>query len=213
LAKLFLDTKSVFYDTTTFLYYVLYVEDTTSDDPTPRPIGFFSKEKLSWDSNNLACICIFPPWQKKGFGQILMGVSYELSKWDGRLGGPEKRKYPSYVPSVVCWTITHIFAALSELGRRAYLNFWSATIARHVAQLPTTELITVKSISEATFILPEDVIATVKDMDVVSRSASGHAIINKSAVATWMANNGVDMAGPVDETAFIDQPRISQNGD
>jgi len=91
-AKLFLDTKSVFFDTTTFLYYVLYAKDNTSADPTPRPVGFFSKEKLSWDSNNLACICVFPPWQKKGYGQILMGISYELSKWDGRLGGPEKRE-------------------------------------------------------------------------------------------------------------------------
>jgi hypothetical protein len=90
-AKLFLDTKSVFFDVTTFLYYVLYFRDPAAKSPEPRPVGFFSKEKLSWDSNNLACICVFPPWQKRGFGQVLMGVSYELSKWDGRLGGPEKR--------------------------------------------------------------------------------------------------------------------------
>jgi hypothetical protein len=90
-AKLFLDTKSVFFDVTTFLYYVLYFKDPAAKSSEPRPVGLFSKEKLSWDSNNLACICVFPPWQKRGFGQILMGVSYELSKWDGRLGGPEKR--------------------------------------------------------------------------------------------------------------------------
>jgi hypothetical protein len=130
-AKLFLDTKSVFYDVTTFLYYVL-----VSDDPTPtqpvsntgsfnttlsssqgssttakdaerraqrqsqlggsngQVVGFFSKEKLSWDNNNLACILVFPPWQRKGLGQILMGVSYELSKREQKLGGPEKRKFP-----------------------------------------------------------------------------------------------------------------------
>lgn len=99
-AKLFLDTKSVFYDVTTFLYYLL-----VSDNPSPSPsvaasktdppqrqvVGFFSKEKMSWDNNNLACILVFPPWQRKGLGQILMGVSYELSKKEGRLGGPEKR--------------------------------------------------------------------------------------------------------------------------
>jgi hypothetical protein len=90
-AKLFLDTKSVFFDVTTFQYYVLYYKDPVAKNPEPRAVGFFSKEKLSWDSNNLACICVFPPWQKRGFGQILMGVSYELSKLDGRLGGPEKR--------------------------------------------------------------------------------------------------------------------------
>jgi len=56
-------------------------------------VGFFSKEKLSWDNNNLACILVFPPWQKRGFGQVLMGVSYELGRREGRLGGPEKREH------------------------------------------------------------------------------------------------------------------------
>jgi histone acetyltransferase HTATIP len=101
-AKLFLDTKSVFYDVTTFLYYLL-----VAHDPKPsilntglggdivgqqgQVVGFFSKEKMSWDSNNLACILVFPPWQKQGLGQILMGASYEMSRREGRLGGPEKR--------------------------------------------------------------------------------------------------------------------------
>jgi hypothetical protein len=83
----------VFYDVTTFLYYLLVYTDPSSKPPTPQVVGFFSKEKLSWDSNNLACILVFPPWQKRGFGQIMMGASYELSKWDGRLGGPEKRAF------------------------------------------------------------------------------------------------------------------------
>lgn len=56
-------------------------------------IGFFSKEKMSWDNNNLACILVFPPWQRQGLGQMLMGVSYELSRREGRIGGPEKREY------------------------------------------------------------------------------------------------------------------------
>lgn len=58
-------------------------------------VGFFSKEKMSWDNNNVACILVFPPWQKRGLGQLLMGVSYELSRREGRLGGPEKREKPN----------------------------------------------------------------------------------------------------------------------
>ena len=92
-------------------------EDAKEDDPDAPPhprqiIGFFSKEKLSWDNNNLACILIFPPWQRKGLGRILMGVSYELSRREGRYGGPEK--------------------PLSELGRKGYLQFWQVTVAREV---------------------------------------------------------------------------------
>ena len=102
-AKLFLDTKSVFYDVTTFLYYLLVAHNPTPDIPNTQlnsdvpiaqnqVVGFFSKEKMSWDNNNLACILVFPPWQKQGLGQILMGASYEMSKREGRMGGPEKRK-------------------------------------------------------------------------------------------------------------------------
>jgi histone acetyltransferase HTATIP len=108
-AKLFLDTKSVFYDVTTFLYYVLVAHAPQPDIPhtansaperagkgegVGQVVGFFSKEKMSWDNNNLACILIFPPWQKQGLGQILMGASYELSRREERIGGPEKRMSP-----------------------------------------------------------------------------------------------------------------------
>jgi len=94
-AKLFLDTKSVFYDVTTFRYYLLVQTDPST--LARQVVGFFSKEKMSWDNNNVACILVFPPWQRKGFGQILMGVSYELSRREGRLGGPEKRMYKSFL--------------------------------------------------------------------------------------------------------------------
>ena len=56
---------------------------------------------MSWDNNNLACILVFPPWQKRGLGQVLMGVSYELSRREKRLGGPERRECArSAVPGV-----------------------------------------------------------------------------------------------------------------
>jgi histone acetyltransferase HTATIP len=116
-SKLFLDTKSVFYDATTFLYYLLVAHEPSPDIPNTtfssrsneqewdkggeervgsqgQVVGFFSKEKMSWDNNNLACILVFPPWQKQGLGQILMGASYEMSRREERLGGPEKRTSP-----------------------------------------------------------------------------------------------------------------------
>jgi histone acetyltransferase HTATIP len=114
-AKLFLDTKSVFYDVTTFLYYMLVAHDpepivphtdadTDGVGQQGQVVGFFSKEKMSWDSNNLACILVFPPWQKQGLGQILMGASYEMSRREERLGGPEKRMLPEEHPLTVSFT-------------------------------------------------------------------------------------------------------------
>ena len=91
------------YDLTSFNYYLLVYNSPNGPSSLPdgdestsqQVIGFFSKEKMSWDNNNLACILVFPPWQKRGLGKILMGVSYELSRREGRIGGPEKRKHLS----------------------------------------------------------------------------------------------------------------------
>ena len=77
-AKLFLETKSVFFDASTFLYYSLVLQSPTA--PSGQVVGFFSKEKMSWDNNNVACILVFPPWQRRSLGQILIAASYELGK-------------------------------------------------------------------------------------------------------------------------------------
>jgi histone acetyltransferase MYST1 len=190
-AKLFLDTKSVFFDVATFLYYLLVVT-VPRDLRNPRIggqkhqiVGFFSKEKMSWDQNNLACILVFPPWQKKGLGKTLMAVSYEISKRERKIGGPER--------------------PLSNLGRKSYVSFWSSTIARYILSLPVRKPSSVKSIAEATFILPEDIISTLKEMDIISatRKADGSIIISKSAVKEWVTKHRVDISAVVDETAFL----------
>ena len=136
---------------------------------------------MSWDNNNLACILVFPPWLRKGLGKILMGVSYGLSQREGRIGGPEK--------------------PLSELGKRGYLRFWSARVARSILAAPARKVITIKRISEDTFMLPDDVIAALKEMDVLNakKKADGTAVVNKVKVKEWAKLHGVD----VDLTHFV----------
>ncbi|KAF2147164.1 uncharacterized protein K452DRAFT_217636 [Aplosporella prunicola CBS 121167] len=181
-AKLFLDTKSVFYDVTTFLYYLLV--STHPETGARQVIGFFSKEKMSWDNNNLACILVFPPWQRQGLGQMLMGVSYELSRKEDRIGGPEK--------------------PLSELGRRGYVAYWSATIARHILGCPAKKTLTLRDISDATYIMLEDIVATLKEMHVLEHRKKGtaDAVVNKAQVRRWVLENNVSMAPPVERRAF-----------
>lgn len=172
-AKLFLDNKSVFFDVTSFLYYLLVC--TVPGTVERQIVGFFSKEKMSWDNNNLACILVFPPWMRKGLGRILMGLSYELSRLEGRIGGPEK--------------------PLSELGRRGYLRFWSARVARSLLWAPAKQVITVKWLSEDTYMLPDDVISALKEMNVLNakKKTPEILVINRAKLREWAEANDVDV--------------------
>lgn len=38
-------------------------------------VGYFSKERVSAENNNLACILTLPPFQRKGYGKFLITLS------------------------------------------------------------------------------------------------------------------------------------------
>ena len=204
--KLFLEQKSVFFDTGGFLYYVLtYTPPQTQSSAVKNVkkhnraasemkddmglktevVGFFSKENPSWDSNNLACILIFPPYQHRQLGKLLMSVSYKLSGWEwegGVIGGPEK--------------------PLSVMGRRSYLRFWSERVARFMLgesadadgrkvfdegkkrkrrkNAVMREALTVKEIGERTGMLAEDVVAALTEMGICEVVVPKKARVKKS---------------------------------
>ncbi|VUC35534.1 unnamed protein product [Clonostachys rosea] len=184
-AKLFLDNKSVFFDVGAFNYFLLVYTPPPPPDPHPIPnesnaapesrpqiTGLFSKEKLSWDNNNLACILVFPPWQRKGLGALLMGASYEISRREGLLGGPEK--------------------PISDLGKKGYMRFWAGEIARWLLSLkvdqgpdhdgdPRETIVDIKECSEATWIAPDDCLFVLRDMGIVEDAGVGPGKPEKTA--------------------------------
>jgi histone acetyltransferase MYST1 len=80
LSKLFLDHKTLYYDVDPFLFYVLCEVDREG----AHIVGYFSKEKHSQENYNLACILTFPPYQRKGYGKLLISISYEITKREGK---------------------------------------------------------------------------------------------------------------------------------
>jgi len=262
--KLFLEQKSVFFDTASFHYYVLTYKSPElkpssghgrnrrrrgSSDATEelqfktQVMGFFSKENLSWDSNNLACILVFPPFQHRQLGQLLMAVSYKLSAWEwttGVIGGPEK--------------------PLSAMGRRSYLRFWSERIARFMMGQSadadgrllfdktlkkkvnhSKQEMTIREIGDATGMLAEDVVAALSEMDVCdsfqtkrkkqkSTDSNGTnstralsveyedeqlvtKTILRSKVLDWVVKNRVDLMSPVKEEGFLGEWALSESDD
>ncbi|CDK24397.1 unnamed protein product [Kuraishia capsulata CBS 1993] len=135
-AKLFLDNKSVFFGLEYFDFFVVYGDVKGQQ----VPMGFFSKELLSWDGNNLACILVFPPFQRRKLGHLLIAFSYELSKSEGKVSGPE---HP-----------------LSPFGKIGYVTFWAKTLAREllVGELSTVKDTTLEIISKTTGFRSDDII-------------------------------------------------------
>jgi hypothetical protein len=202
-------------------------------------LGFFSKENLSWDSNNLACILIFPPFQHRQLGQLLMAVSYKLSGWEwegGVIGGPEK--------------------PLSTMGRRSYHRFWSERIARFMMGQTADadqhkvfedtrkrknglakEEMTVKEIGDRTGMLAEDVIVALSEMGVcelkpqkrrkkITPEVNGSAAhvekeemepvvmtISRAKVLAWAKAHSVDVTSPVKEEGFLGEWALSDLDD
>ncbi|XP_032518200.1 histone acetyltransferase Tip60 isoform X4 [Danaus plexippus] len=149
LAKLFLDHKTLYYDTDPFLFYVM----TEFDSRGFHIVGYFSKEKESTEDYNVACILTLPPYQRKGYGTLLIEFSYELSKFEGKTGSPEK--------------------PLSDLGLLSYRSYWAQTILDILISIKPVgdsekPIITINEICELTSIKKEDVISTLQNLNLIN---------------------------------------------
>lgn len=150
LAKLFLDHKTLYYDVEPFLFYIM----TECDSRGCHIVGYFSKEKCSQEDYNLACILTLPPYQRKGYGKLLISFSYELSKKEGKVGTPEK--------------------PLSDLGLLSYRSYWTQVLLeilrKHRGNL------SIKDISEMTAIKTEDIISTLQSLNLIKYWKGQHII-------------------------------------
>ncbi|KAF3481371.1 uncharacterized protein GIQ15_04130 [Arthroderma uncinatum] len=146
LAKLFLGSKTLYYDVEPFLFYVM----TEYDEWGCHFVGYFSKEKRPSSSNNVSCILTLPIHQRKGYGNLLIDFSYLLTRLEGRTGSPEK--------------------PLSDMGLVSYRNYWRLVLCYKFRNQKRPTSIT--AISEQTGMTPDDVISALEGLSALVRDPS-----------------------------------------
>ena len=133
MAKLFLGSKTLYYDVDPFLFYIL----TEYDEYGYHFVGYFSKEKRPASQNNVSCILVMPIHQRKGYATFLIEFSYLLTRIEGKEGSPEK--------------------PLSDMGLTAYRSYWDLTLSRHLLELDNKPF-SVKDIMLKTGMTADDVV-------------------------------------------------------
>lgn len=144
--KLFLDNKSMYFKVDHYEFYIIYETSST------KPLGFFSKDTVSYYQNNLACVLIFPPYQRRQLGTFLLDFSYKISKSEGLISGPE---FP-----------------LSPFGLIGYVKYWSLKICWEFAEgeLANLEKVTLEDISSVTGFRINDIITALKYLECLGDS-------------------------------------------
>merc|ERR1712142_958242 len=157
LAKLFLDHKTLYYDVEPFLFYVM----TTADSDGCHIVGYFSKEKNSYLNYNVSCILTLPPYQRQGYGRLLIVFPYLLSRTEGKIGSPEK--------------------PLSDLGLISYRAYWKDIILYYLCNYPDRE-ISFKAISEEMGIQTYDIVSTLQYLGMIKYWRGKHVVLKKEDI-------------------------------
>ena len=146
LAKLFLGSKTLYYDVEPFLFYVM----TEADAYGCHLVGYFSKEKRPSSQNNVSCILTLPIRQRKGYGNLLIDFSYLLTRVEKKSGSPEK--------------------PLSDMGLVSYRNYWRLVLCYQLRpRKGRKESLSIVDLSEKTGMTADDIVSALEGLRALVR--------------------------------------------
>ncbi|KAL1888914.1 Histone acetyltransferase [Ceratocystis pirilliformis] len=181
LAKLFLGSKTLYYDVEPFLFYILC----EYDELGYHLVGYFSKEKRPSSQNNVSCILTLPIHQRKGYGNLLIDFSYLLTRVERKTGSPEK--------------------PLSDMGLVSYRSYWRLVLCRFFLERREPDLklksgLSIRQISDHTGLTSDDVVSALEGLRCLVRDPESQLYalrvdLNycRSYVAQWEAKKYVKL--------------------
>jgi histone acetyltransferase SAS3 len=174
LAKLFLGSKTLYYDVEPFLFYIM----TEHDELGCHFVGYFSKEKRPSSMNNVSCILTLPIHQRKGYGNLLIDFSYLLTRVERKTGSPEK--------------------PLSDMGLVSYRNYWRLVLSYEL--LNQRDSLSIADISDRTGMTADDIVAALEALRALVRDpvTKTYALrldydYFRQCIAGWEAKNYVKL--------------------
>ncbi|KAJ4455036.1 putative Histone acetyltransferase esa1 [Paratrimastix pyriformis] len=118
-----------------------------------RGVGGADEKEAAGNYNyNLSCIMTLPPFQKKGYGKLLISFSYELSKKENKVGTPER--------------------PLSDLGLLTYRSYWEDVLVEILCN--ATEPLSLQDLSDMTCFTIDDVETTLKESHILQYRKGAH---------------------------------------
>ena len=146
LAKLFLGSKTLYYDVEPFLFYVM----TEYNEYGCHLVGYFSKEKRPTSQNNVSCILTLPIHQRKGYGNLLIDFSYLLTRVEEKTGSPEK--------------------PLSDMGLVSYRNYWRLVLCYQLRPTKgSKEPVSITDLSDRTGMTADDIVSALEGLRALVR--------------------------------------------
>ncbi|KAI9890002.1 MAG: hypothetical protein M1814_004620 [Vezdaea aestivalis] len=187
LAKLFLGSKTLYYDVEPFLFYVM----TEASELGCHFVGYFSKEKRPSSQNNVSCILTLPIHQRKGYGNLLIDFSYLLTRVEHKTGSPEK--------------------PLSDMGLVSYRNYWRLILCYALQERSAGHPISIAYLGRQTGMTADDTVSALEGLRALVRDpVTGTYALRldynyfKEYTAKWEAKGYVRL----DETALVWTPFV-----
>ncbi|CAH0702230.1 unnamed protein product [Spodoptera exigua] len=115
-------------------------------------------EKNSFLNYNVSCILTLPPYQRQGYGRLLIDFSYLLTKEEGKVGSPE--------------------TPLSDLGLISYRSYWKEALLKRLCSAPGPTLC-IRDLSKDLAIASSDIVSTLQERGLMKYWKGKHIVLKK----------------------------------